>query len=130
MKEICEDYSPTNREDVQKRIAKLTKLGYLLKNRAPSEEEIKACTPFLDRQIAIIKPGIICTLGNFSTSYILDKFGMRPESIGKVHGKVFSVHNLMLSSKIVPLHHPAAALRNPDLKSVMRGDFRVLKGLI
>lgn len=110
-------------------------IGNILKcrppnNRDPQPEEIKACTPYLDRQIALIKPKMICTLGNFSTSYLLEKFGMKPESIGKIHGKVFSIRNLMLSSKIIPLYHPAAALRNPDLKSVIREDFRVLKELI
>ncbi len=99
------------------------------KNRDPQPEEIKACSPYLDRQIALLKPRIICTLGNFSTSYVLEKFGIRPDRIGKIHGEVFPVHNLMISSKIVPIHHPAAALRNPELKSVLMEDFRVLKGL-
>jgi len=58
-------------------------------NRDPLPEEIKACTPYLDRQIEIIKPKKICTLGNFATNYIFSSFGLKPESIGKIHGKVF-----------------------------------------
>ncbi len=99
-------------------------------NRDPEPLEIKACTPYLDRQIALIKPKIMVTLGNFATSYILEKFGLKPESIGKVHGKFFKISNLMLTTKIIPMYHPAVALRNPQLKSILREDFKVLKDVI
>ena len=99
-------------------------------NRDPEPLEIKACTPYLDRQIALIKPKIMVTLGNFATSYILEKFGLKPESIGKVHGKFSKISNLMLTTKIIPMYHPAVALRNPQLKSILREDFKVLKDVI
>ena len=110
-------------------------MGNILKcrppnNRDPEPLEIKACTPYLDRQIALIKPKIMVTLGNFATSYILEKFGLKPESIGKVHGKFFKISNLMLTTKIIPMYHPAVALRNPQLKSILREDFKVLKDVI
>lgn len=110
-------------------------IGNLLKcrpprNRDPQPEEIKACSPYLDRQITLLKPDVICTLGNFPTTYVLEKFGIRPERIGKIHGKVFPVHNLAISSKIFPLYHPAAATRNPELKLVLLEDFRALKGIL
>ncbi len=97
------------------------------KNRNPMPEEIKACTPYLDRQISIIKPRIICTLGNFATAYILEKFGLKPESIGKVHGRVFRVRNLLLDTKIIPLYHPASAVYNPNKKPMLMSDFSSIR---
>ncbi|GAI17772.1 unnamed protein product, partial [marine sediment metagenome] len=47
------------------------------KNRAPNLNEIEACSPYLDRQIKIIKPKVICTLGNHSTKYIFEKYGLK-----------------------------------------------------
>lgn len=95
-----------------------------------TEEEIKACTPYLDRQIEIIKPRIILTLGNVSASYILHKFGFKHESMGKIHGKVFQINNLLLQAKIVPMYHPAAALYNPGMKMTLRVDWKNLKNEI
>ncbi len=99
-------------------------------NRDPQPSEIRACTPYLDKQIALIKPGIIVTLGNFATSYILGKFGLKPESIGKTHGKVFRISNLILSTKIIPIYHPAVVLRNPDLRGSLVEDFKALKDIM
>lgn len=98
-------------------------------NRDPQPSEIKACTPYLDRQIALIKPKIIVTLGNFATSYILERFGLKPENIGKVHGKVFKISNLILSTKIIPMYHPAAVLRNPGMRETLVEDFKVLNDI-
>lgn len=96
-------------------------------NRDPQPSEIRACTPYLDKQIALIKPKIIVTLGNFATSYIMEKFGLKAESIGRVHGRIFRISNLVLSTKIIPMYHPAVVLRNPDLRSSLVEDFRFLK---
>jgi DNA polymerase len=93
-------------------------------NRNPLEFEIKSCTPYLDRQIAAIKPKVIVTLGNFSTSYILGKFGLEVEKIGKIHGKIFHIKNLLIESRIIPLYHPAAATYNPNMKIILRDDFK------
>lgn len=102
---------------------------YLPENKA-TEEEIKACTPYLDRQIEIIKPRIILTLGNVSASYVLQKFGFKHENMGKIHGKVFQINNLLLQAKIVPMYHPAAALYNPGMKEILRTDWKNLKNEI
>jgi len=93
-------------------------------NRDPLPEEIKACTPYLDRQIEIIKPKKICTLGNFATNYIFSSFGLKPESIGKIHGKVFKARNLFVSVDIIPLYHPASAVYNPNMKPTLIEDFK------
>jgi uracil-DNA glycosylase family 4 len=97
-------------------------------NRNPQPEEIKACTPYLDRQIAIIRPETICPMGNFAATYIMEKFGQKAESIGRIHGRVFRVRNLLLNARIIPLYHPASAVYNPGMKSILVADFRLIKG--
>ncbi|KPJ55248.1 DNA polymerase [Parcubacteria bacterium DG_74_2] len=98
-------------------------------NRNPKTEEIEACTPYLLRQIEIIKPKAICTLGNFSTAFIFEKYGLKDkiEGISKIHGKVFEVKTLFGSLKIIPLYHPAAATYNPNMKEILKKDFQILK---
>ena len=95
-------------------------------NRNPSNSEIAACTPYLDKQIQLIKPKVIGTLGNFATSYVLEQFGFQAESIGKIHGKTFSVKNLLFEAKIIPLYHPAAAIYNSNMKPVLMEDFKLI----
>ena len=99
-------------------------------NRDPKNEEIKSCTPYLDRQIEIINPKIISTLGNFASKYIMEKFGINPGSISKIHGKVYSVSTLTLQTRIVPMYHPAVAVYNPNQKEMLGDDFKVLEGLL
>lgn len=103
-----------------------------LENRAPSPEEIRACTPYLEKQIEIIKPELICTLGNYSTAFILEKYGLKDqiEGISKIHGKVFKVKSLFTSLKIIPLYHPAVAVYNPNMKKILEEDFKALKVLL
>ncbi len=94
-------------------------------NRDPTDEEIKLCSPYLDRQIAVMKPRIICPLGRFSAKYILEKFGFEMGKISKIQGKVFEGNILIL-----PMYHPAAALYHQNLKSELYKSFEVLKSLI
>jgi len=96
-------------------------------NRNPLAEEIKQCTPYLDRQIEIINPNVICTLGNFATSYILKKYGFKPLTISKIHGKIFEVRTLTGEIKIIPLFHPAALMYNQQLKKKMEDDLVIVK---
>ncbi len=96
-------------------------------NRDPTPVEVRACTPFLDRQIEIIKPMFIVTLGRHSTSYILSKAGFNVESITKIHGKIYKAMLLGLSIFIIPMFHPAAALYNAKYKDALRNDFKLLK---
>lgn len=94
------------------------------KNRDPLGEEIKACTPYLDKQITCIQLSVIGTLGNFASSYVLEKFGFQAEKIGKIHGKIFRIKNLLFDARIIPLYHPAAAVYNPNMKDVLMQDFK------
>jgi uracil-DNA glycosylase len=103
------------------------------KNRDPRPEEIEIYTPYLDRQIEIIKPKVIATLGRFAMVYIMDRYGLSDEveSIGDLHGKVFTTEMSWGDKvKIVPLYHPAAAIYNQSLKATLVEDFKVLKTLV
>lgn len=101
-------------------------------NRNPLEKEIKLCTPFLEKQIELINPQVICTLGNFSTKFIMEKFGIEEgkEGITKVRGKIFKVINEKKEMKIFPMYHPALAAYNPKKIETMKEDFKKLKNEI
>jgi len=83
-------------------------------NRDPMPEEIKACQPFLTRQLEIINPKIIVTLGRFAMNYFaLDA------KISLDHGKPLEIK----SHIVYPVYHPAAGLRNPKMKLALIEDF-------
>ncbi len=94
-------------------------------NRDPTDEEIAACSPYLDRQIAVMKPKIIVPLGRFSSGYILNKFGFKMKSISSVQGKVFRGDVI-----IIPMYHPAAALYHGKWKPELERAFEVLKEVL
>ncbi|MCK5286091.1 MAG: uracil-DNA glycosylase [Candidatus Pacebacteria bacterium] len=98
-------------------------------NRDPSEEEIEIYGPFLDRQIEIIQPKIIATLGRYSAEYIMKKFNLdlEIETIGKMRGKSFEVKTSYGAIKIVPLLHPAVALYNSFSRDDLKKDFKILE---
>src|SRR3989344_3761470 len=98
-------------------------------NRDPLPEEIEVYGPFLDRQIEIIKPKIIATLGRFSMDYIMRKFGLDfdIEPISRIHGKVFETEASFGKIKIIPLYHPAVAIYNSHTKDTLKEDFKILK---
>ncbi len=96
------------------------------RDRRPSEEEIKACSPYLDRQIELVQPRVICTLGNVAMEYIIRKYGLDERSISRIHGTIFKTDNL----QIIPLYHPAAILYKPDLEHIMRRDFKIIREVI
>lgn len=98
-----------------------------LENRPPRPEEIEACTPYLDRQIEIVKPKLIVTLGRYATSYILSKLGYSFRSMAGVHGKIFRGHLFNNAVTVIPTYHPAAALYNPKYKDSIEEDFRVVR---
>jgi len=99
-------------------------------NRNPSQTEIESCVPYLDRQIEMINPKIIVTLGNFALLYIAGKFGLKQENIGRIHGKTLKIKTLFGDLTVVPLYHPAAAVYNPLLKKTLLEDIGVVKRLL
>lgn len=88
-------------------------------NRTPSAVEIKACKPYLDKQIEIIKPRVLCPLGNNATQTLLGK----RVSISKVRSRSFQVNNRL----VFPMFHPAAALHLGTRMGDVREDFQKLK---
>ena len=101
-------------------------------NRDPNPVEIVLYSPFLERQIEIIKPEVIATLGRFSTKFILEKFEMpeKDQSITILHGKVLDVIATYGPIKIVPFYHPAVVLYNSSSRKVLEEDFEVVKKMI
>ena len=101
-------------------------------NRDPSREEIELYTPFLERQIEIIEPKVIATLGRFAMDYIMRRHGLENEitKISDMHGKVYNAVGPSGEVKIVPLYHPAVAIYNSNNKAELKKDFEVLKSLI
>ncbi|OGN16691.1 MAG: hypothetical protein A3C88_02655 [Candidatus Yanofskybacteria bacterium RIFCSPHIGHO2_02_FULL_50_12] len=97
-------------------------------NRDPLPEEITAYGPFLDRQIDIIQPEVIATLGRFSMDYIMRKFGLDDvlASISKMHGRAFEAKSSYGTVAIIPLYHPAVAIYNRDSKNILMEDFKIL----
>lgn len=97
-------------------------------NRDPSPEEIKIYGPFLDRQIEIIQPQIIATLGRYSAEYIMKKFRLADqiETIGKMRGKIFKTKTSYGKISIIPLLHPATALYNSFSRDDLKQDFNSL----
>lgn len=97
-------------------------------NRDPLPDEIALYGPFLDRQIEIIQPKVIATLGRYAMRYIMEKFHLGEElkSISENHGKVFDAKTSYGKIKIVPLYHPAVAVYNVHTKDELKKDFQVL----
>jgi len=97
------------------------------RNRDPRSEEIRACTPFLDRQLKIIKPKFIVTLGRHSTSYLFSKMNLNFNAISKIHGRIYKVRFIDWRCYVMPTYHPAAALYNVNLKEDLLSDLWILK---
>ena len=90
-------------------------------NRDPEPEEIAACQPFLDRQIALVDPLLIVTLGRFSMARWFPG-----KTISRIHGQPQRFGDRM----VMPMFHPAAALRRGDLRSVIAADFARIPALL
>ena len=91
-------------------------------NRNPQTDEIETCKPFLLQQIQIIKPKLVCSLGNFAMQTLLE----RKIGITKVRGQIFRLPEFIL----FPLLHPAAALHQGNLMAPLREDFQKLKQIL
>ena len=87
-------------------------------NRNPEPDEIKACFPFLERQIAALKPDFICALGIVATQTLLET----KEPISKLRGRFHDYKGI----KLLPTYHPAYLLRNPDKKRDVWEDMKKL----
>ena len=94
-------------------------------NRDPKSEEIELYAKFLDRQIEIIQPKLIVTLGRFSMEYIMKRYGLEKEfdSISKIHGQKFETNFSYGQVLVLPLYHPAVAVYNNNMLGDLKKDF-------
>lgn len=91
-------------------------------NRPPRKDETSACKPYLERQILLLAPRVICPMGNSAVHSLIES----EKSVSDLHGIPFEAGNVTY----FPLYHPAAALYTFQLRKVMEEDFRKLRGLI
>ncbi len=92
-------------------------------NRNPTEWEIFICSPYLERQLKVIRPKIVCTLGFFSTKYMMGRFGVEVKSISRVQGRIYNFEEF----SILPMYHPAAILYKRNLEKKFREGFEKLR---
>jgi uracil-DNA glycosylase len=95
-------------------------------NRDPMPDEIEACESHLFRQVELIQPKVVATLGNFSTKLLSGK----QLGITRVHGQVQQVTLGGRGVLLYPLYHPAAALYTPAMLKVLQEDFRRIPDLL
>ena len=97
-------------------------------NRDPTSEEIAVYGPFLDRQIDIIQPKVIVTLGRYSMQYIMRTFNLESElePIGTAHGKSYVAQASYGDVTIIPQYHPAATIYNRALIPILAEDFKAI----
>jgi DNA polymerase len=95
-------------------------------NRDPHPNEIAACQDYLRRQVALIEPVVICTLGNFSTKLLRED----TTGISRLHGQAEVRVIGTRAVRLYPLYHPAAALYTPSMLETLRADFQRIPGLL
>lgn len=100
-------------------------------NRDPNPEEIRKHTPYLLKQISIIRPKVVCSLGNYATKFFLSEgnVDLMEKQIGitSVHGKTKLVNIQNVEFKLIPLFHPAAIIYNRNLTSLWEKDMEIVK---
>jgi uracil-DNA glycosylase family 4 len=95
-------------------------------NRDPLPVEIENCRGYLLRQVELIQPTVICTLGNFSTKLLRGD----PTGITRLHGQAEVIVLGTRAVRLYPIYHPAAALYTPRMLETLREDFARLPGLL
>lgn len=93
-------------------------------NRAPKQKEIEACKEYLYRQIMLIKPSIIVTLGTYATFEIFQMLKLKYDKISILHGMPHKVTSPFGKIKVIPSYHPAAALRSLKILNILKSDFK------
>jgi uracil-DNA glycosylase len=95
-------------------------------NRDPQPDEIEACESHLFKQVELIRPRVICTLGNFATKLLTGQ----PYGITRVRGRPQRQRIAGVELALYPIFHPAAALYTPAMLNTLREDFGRLPGLL
>ncbi len=100
-------------------------------NRNPLDEEIRLHTPWLLKQIEVIKPEVVCSLGNYATKFFLAGCNVakmkEQKRITELHGKVQMIEVQGLKIKLIPLFHPAAIIYNQRLLPLWEEDLQIVK---
>jgi len=91
-------------------------------NRVPAPDEVERCRPYLEQQIALVKPALVCALGLSAAQALLQT----KASMGSLRGKTFTYRGIPL----IPTYHPAALLRNPGLKRDAWTDLQRVRDLL
>jgi DNA polymerase len=117
---IIETTLELKREDVY--IANIVKCRPPL-NRVPTKDEAQTCLPFLLKQIELVKPKIIITLGSTSYQYLSGDYD---SAISKIRGEIMEFSNALL----MPTFHPSFLLRNPSAKRYVFNDMKKVKALL
>lgn len=100
------------------------------KNHNPNRQEIDSCIGYLHKQINIIKPKFIITLGKYASKEIFNRFNLEFTRISELHGKVFEAEIDFGSVKVIPLYHPAVACYHGEMLVTLKEDFKVLGEII
>jgi DNA polymerase len=95
-------------------------------NRDPQPDEIAACEGYLFKQVELIRPRVICTLGNFATKLLSGQ----PHGITRVRGNPQPRRFADVDVLLYPIYHPAAALYTPSMLDTLRADFARLPELL
>jgi uracil-DNA glycosylase family 4 len=96
-------------------------------NRDPLPQEIDACQEYLFRQLELIEPRVVCTLGNFSTKLLR---GDPATGITRLHGREELRRIGPRNVRLYPIYHPAAALYTPKMLEILREDFHRIPALL
>lgn len=92
-------------------------------NRKPDDDEVKICTSnYLERQIEILKPLVVCTLGATALEYFTGK-----KKMGEAHGKLTKTKG---GITLLPTYHPAAIFRNPSYRELLQVDLKRINAII
>ena len=100
------------------------------KNRDPTAEEIEACRPYLESQLALFRPEVIVPLGRFAMRWVLESYGISPGPISEVHGKVFRIPAIGCEQVVIPVYHPAATIYRPAFREVLAADFDTIRAVL
>jgi DNA polymerase len=97
-------------------------------NRAPKRDEIAACMPYLEAQIALLSPRVLVPMGRFATVAVFGMYGIPFSSFREVRGRRYVVreHRSGREMTIIPVYHPAVITHNPPARQDLESDFRKL----
>lgn len=100
------------------------------RNHNPNRKQIEACIPFLFRQIEIIQPEVIITLGKFASRELLPWLGIEYSRVCEIHGSVFLGKLGERNIKVIPMYHPAFACFHENMINVLVSDFKRVRDVV